>query len=49
MKNDIERMRASMEEIMSKNIERVDELMAVRDREFPQYDKRIKQVHSRLT
>ena len=46
---DIERMRQSMEMIMAKSIDKVDELMAVRDVEFPEFNKRIKILHSRLT
>ena len=46
---DIERMRQSMEMIMAKSIDRVDELMAVRDVEFPEFNKRIKTLHCRLT
>ena len=46
---DIERMRETMEKIMEKSISWVDELMAVRDVEFPEYDKRIKGLNHKLT
>ena len=46
---DVERMRETMEKIMEKTIARVDELMAVRDREFPEYDKRIKGLNNKIT
>ena len=45
---DVERMRETMEKIMEKSIARVDELMAVRDVEFPEYDKRIKALNHKL-
>ena len=37
----MERMCENMESIMAKTIDRVDELMAVRDVEFPEFSKRI--------
>ena len=46
---DVERMRETMEKIMEKSISRVDELMAVKDVEFPEYDKRIKGLNHKLT
>ena len=49
VKLDVERMRETMEKIMEKSIARVDELMAVRDVEFPEYDKRIKALNHKLT
>ena len=46
---DVERMRETMEKIMEKSISRIDELMAVKDVEFPEYDKRIKGLNHKLT
>ena len=46
---EVRRMQENMEHVMSTTVQRVDELMEVRDVEFPHYDKKIKSLHSRLT
>ena len=42
-------MQEKMEHVMNTSVQRVDELMEVRDVEFPKYDKKIKNLHKRLT
>ena len=46
---EVRRMQENMEHLMSTTVSRVDELMEVRDVEFPLYDKKIKNLNSRIT
>ena len=41
-------MQDQMQYVMDTSVQRVDELMAVRDVQFPEYDKKITAVHRRL-
>ena len=45
---EVHRMTERMEHVMNTSVQRVDELMEVRDVEFPKYDKKIRALHKRL-
>ena len=46
---ELRRMQEKMEYVMNNSVRRVDELMDVREKEFPEYDKKLKNLHNRLT
>ena len=45
---EVRRMQEKMEYALETTVKRVDELMEVRDVEFPQYDEKIQNLHKRL-
>ena len=46
---ELRRMQEKMEYVMNNSVRRVDELMDVREKEFPEYDKKLKNLHNRLS
>ena len=46
---EVRRMQDQMQYVMDTSVQRVDELMALRDVQFPEYDKKITAIQRRLT
>ena len=42
-------MQEKMEYVMNNSVRRVDELMDVREKEFPEYDRKLRILHKRIT